>query len=68
MPPRETQVHGVENLVANLEEREPSETRPVMLRVAIESKLGLGPSDPEVGRPRIVEQTPGKRARRRRRP
>jgi hypothetical protein len=39
-----------------------------MLRVAIESKLGLGPSDPEVGRPRIVEQTLGKRARRRRRP
>jgi hypothetical protein len=61
-------MHGVQHPAAELEERPPVEPPALMLRVAIESKLGLGPSDPEVGRPRIVEPAPGKRARRRRRP
>lgn len=68
MPPGEMQMDGVQHPAAKLEEGAPGEPRAVMLRVAIESKLGLGPSDPEVGRPRIVEPPPGKRARRRRRP
>ena len=61
-------MHGVQHPVAKVDERAPGEPGAVMLRVAIESKLGLGPSDPAVARPRIVEPTPGKRARRRRRP
>jgi hypothetical protein len=35
-----------------------------MLHVALESKLGLGPSDPVVRR-RVVDPLPPKRARRR---
>jgi hypothetical protein len=62
------QMHGVQHPVAKVDERALGEPPAVMLHVAIESKLGLGPSDPVVGRPRIVEATPGKRARRRRRP
>jgi hypothetical protein len=66
--PEEAHMHGVQHPAAKPEERAPGQPQAVMLRVAIESKLGLGPSDPEVGRPRIVEPAPGKRARRRRRP
>ena len=68
MAPGETQMHGVQHPAAKVEERAPGKLQAVMLHVSIESKLGLGPSDPEVGRPRVVEPAPGKRARRRRRP
>jgi hypothetical protein len=67
VPPEEMQMHGVKHPATHLEERAPGEPPAVMLRVPIESKLGLGPSDPDSARPRIAEPTSGKRARRRRR-
>jgi hypothetical protein len=66
VPPGQTQISGNGQPVPDLEEQAPTEQPPVMLHVPLESKFGLGPSDPVVRR-RIVEPAPAKRARRRRR-
>jgi hypothetical protein len=66
VPPNESELQDLEGVAATVD-GPAGVPRPVMLRVAIESKFGLWPSESRVGGTSVVEPVPAKRARRRRR-
>lgn len=68
MPPTESETQRLERIAASLDRPPSRMPPPVMMHVGIESKLGLWPSESQVGRTSDVDPLPAKRARRRRRP
>jgi hypothetical protein len=67
VPPEETHMHRSDTALAHGEERmQSAEPTGPMIRVPIESKLGLGPSEPHPAK-ESSEQTPIRRARSHRR-
>jgi hypothetical protein len=65
VPSKEPEPQYLEDSAADHEEPSVG-PRPVILRVAIESKLGLWPSETKVELRRVAEPVAAKRARRRR--
>ena len=65
VPPEKTETRGLAGSAPGVDAPSAPQ-RPVKVRVPIESKLGLWPSEPQLEKRHLVEPAPAKRARRRR--